>query len=218
VGSEGTSSGGTATWKNGERRSPDAWASWRRARVGVRKGAGLGRRRWRFLERFHRGSDLEGVPRALPRGSRALEDKGSSASSIAGASSSASSIAGASSSASSSASSIVQTEPAVTMVTARPLLQCHQSVADEGVQCMGSVRQQRRVALRALGDVEHVGGESQLIGVDVDGEQANGSHEQRRGTRNLRGAPVVNSVHCRSCTQRHIRRERASFWLWSGCE
>jgi hypothetical protein len=77
------------------------------------------------------------------------------------------------------------------MVTARPLLQCHQSVADEGVQCMGSVRQQRRVALRALGDVEHVGGENQLIGVDVDGEQANGSHRQRRGTGNLRGAPVV---------------------------
>jgi hypothetical protein len=34
----------------------------------------------------------------------------------------------------------------------------------------------------ALGDVEHVGGENQLIGVDVDGEQANGSHRQRRGT------------------------------------
>jgi hypothetical protein len=54
---------------------------------------------------------------------------------------------------------------------------------------MGSVRQQRRVA-PALGDVEHVGGESQLIGVDVDGEQANGSTDDVVGP-GFRGANVV---------------------------
>jgi hypothetical protein len=98
-----------------------------------------------------------------------------------------SSIAGASSSASSSAL-IVQTEPAVTMVTARRFCNAI-NCSGRSRPMHGSVRQQRRVA-PALGDVEHVGGESQLIGVDVDGEQANGSTDDVVGP-GFRGAPVV---------------------------
>jgi hypothetical protein len=67
------------------------------------------------------------------------------------------------------------------MVTARRFCNAINS-ADEGRPMHGLRTPTTPGRACALGDVEHVGGESQLIGVDVDGEQANGSHRQRRGT------------------------------------